>query len=1752
MRPTARLRRWIATSLLVIFLHTTFAPAITYALTAGPTAPEYTSFEPVDTTDIVSLATGDFAYNLPLLEVPGPAGGYPISLSYHAGILPNEEASWAGLGFTVNAGSITRTVNGYPDDQRGAVRTREDFNAGGKTSTFSVGIGYAGASFQLSVSNDTNRGVGVGFGVGAEIEGPGASAVGISIGVPPYGGDPNVSLSLGIGRKGGNIRLTVGSDGSFNGSIGVTSALSSTLVSKIGLSTNFNNEVGMFADFYTVGSDMASNPTARLRGGTAISIGMSNTKANHWTTSSWGISVPIPIGASGAYLTLGYNYFRYHMHQTASAYAMGILHADQTGSLSADDWSLDSYALINADNAIALKDQEPEKSDGGSFPSYDTYIVNAQGLNGSMRPYILDNGRLFRQNVKDGDDYEIRYDSELKGYGFQNRINFRFMYDFSNSYAYSSNVMAVDDNNISFKDNLITPDGKGYDAATKKLAGSKNIEWYTNLQINNGEAKKSGFVDYPGPATRPLLEQGYSVAEQIGGYSITNENGVTYHYALPVYAYDEFSKSFAKDKPDKIYQNNFSPSPYAYTWLLTAITGSDFVDRNDNGIADDVDWGYWVSFDYGKWSNDYKWRNPSEGYHDDLDDDYQFYSRGTKEIYYLDAIKTKTHVAIFQKALRRDGKGLVDNGLTPSFVPAIKTANSETSRINPTQSLRLKNIYLLTRDQFAKAGGDDLKMYSGQTPCQDVNSLISGATFLCRVIDEGDNPVFLEENAIRTISFDHSYDLQKGTVNSFELSTPQALDGKLTLNAVHFKGKGSVSLIPPLRFEYGSHNPDYDKDAYDMWGFYKSDYEPMKFQNLERLVSDESAKNVDSWSLQKIITSLGSSIELQYESDKYELSPLSKTFQFTASSLKWIDDETVQLGLFKTQENVRKLLKESTVINLIAINGVLMTTTENTTDGNCSGYAPQSSSIWDHSIIDVNLTIQHVAEGSGEILLTIRDPGFAKSIKQRDDVIYFQARQIQRYQCPDNSVQDGSSCTVYDSNANQMIQVNGTAITCYVDQYITFSPTVIFSGNIGIIGLAEKDAAIEHNGGGLRVKEIALRSADGLRRSSRYSYAHGVTSYEPSGLNQVVYLHDWELKDDKKKAYAARVNERFSHLLQIAREVPPPGVLYKYVTVEEAVAHDDDEIILEGKKVYEFQVFEEPFLERIAASAESQQVPVPRNCTDVHGQYIPGCIPCGEMPGDPCVKKTVYSYTPMTLNDYSAWIGTPKSVSTYGADNLLLEQITNKYLHDNKSINEFRDDLQNTFNNQGLISQLFNEYKVIKNGHDYRAFSVYSKKSEYPLIMIGSTRKNYKTGVEVSTQNLVFDYFSGVPTKVLSTDSYGNRFVTETLPAYRVEAYSGMTAAQQKSKIIGLGLKVNNPVNKHMLTQVAASTTFQVDNNNVPIALLNSSIQTWSDHVPVLDKIEGQPGIWRKQSTYSWNGNTPLHPDQGTYDLADFKASPFVWLEPEASKNWKRNSSVTLYDPYSHAREEEDMNGHKATTLMDYRHERVIASAAPAGYYEAVYSGAENMGGNNEKEGGADRGQGNPSTGIAHSGKFSLLVAANTAGFNYTLESYHADLLKKYRASVWVYAPGEAESQQELNSVQLFYTVNGIEHEVHPKVQKNKSKSWYLLNLDIDPHGNNVFIGVRNNTSRGIYFDDFRIHPLHAAMTSYVYDKDSGELTYILDSNNIYTKYEYDALGRLTRASKELLNFDFGDGKESYRGDRILQEVRYNYGMNNK
>jgi len=88
----------------------------------GPSQPEMSSFKSVSTDNMVDLFTGNFSYNVPLLDV----GGYPVNIYYDGNVTMEEEASWVGLGWNINPGSVSRNLRGIPDDFDGTDMMEEN------------------------------------------------------------------------------------------------------------------------------------------------------------------------------------------------------------------------------------------------------------------------------------------------------------------------------------------------------------------------------------------------------------------------------------------------------------------------------------------------------------------------------------------------------------------------------------------------------------------------------------------------------------------------------------------------------------------------------------------------------------------------------------------------------------------------------------------------------------------------------------------------------------------------------------------------------------------------------------------------------------------------------------------------------------------------------------------------------------------------------------------------------------------------------------------------------------------------------------------------------------------------------------------------------------------------------------------------------------------------------------------------------------------------------------------------------------------------------------------------------------------------------------------------------------------------------------------------------------------------------------------------------------------------------------------
>jgi len=1296
---------------------------------------------------------------------------------------------------------------------------------------------------------------------------------------------------------------------------------------------------------------------------------------------------------------------------------------------------------------------------------------------------------------------------------FNNPVKFRFKNDFSNSLSYESANLRVNSiGGIAVQTEATTTPSEGYNAGTSHLAGSKHVEYFTNQQIRNGIAKAKGFIDVRPQNERvtvSYLGNGtFDISNQIGGFMVTNESGVTYHYALPVYAYGQESKYFKTGKENSEYQTNTENHPYAYTWYLTAVTGPDYVNRNSagDGTISKDDWGYWVKFAYGKHSDynqsasynqaeDYIWRNPIEGTNKDIDQEVESYSYGKKELYYLSTVETSTHVAYFETSTRLDGRGVIDGklgGFNPKSYPCNCAVVDENGTVNcsstcytyPATTKKLNRIYLLSRSDYESLEG-------------------------------------LGAKSIRIIDFDTDYSLAPGTTNSFSNSNVNAKFGKLTLKSVKFRGKSGADIIPPTSFQYEK-NPAFNKDAYDIWGHYKSDYGPNQNDNLAHMVSNNSSKDVDAWSLSAIKTSLGSAIGITYESDEYGKAPLAKQQILRIKNVEVVGTNQYKL----TFHEVLDLTNEVKVGTKIGIkffgeftykNGVLDV---HGVKGCRMRYPDRKTGVRFESenCIVSTCNIDHIVITSQDLTNDINRTKIATG---------------STYVC----------CSSYCSSTNYY----------WTDITVSFQgfPESIWGGFLTKVF----DSSYTTFGGGLRVKRIEVKSE--IIRSSNFSYALGTTSYEPFGmLPPIIDVGPGYIPSESTvKEFKGFIVDEYSKLIHLAREVPGPGVIYGSATVEEEILNEGETLPtkIPGKKVYEFQTFDEEFIKRIGITS-LQDPPYTANCVSVvTGQSVGTGCPSGSVPPFRCFDQygnqigcgvvPSRALSPLTLKDFSAWVGALKKVTTYGTNNQILSEVENRYLHDNKTTDQFASDLKSKFKNQGVVSQVFGEYRIA----DDVAMPIVSRRDEYPLVSIGQESRDYKTGITTSTENLAFDFYTGNPTKVLSTDGYGNYYVAETIPAYSIPEYSGMTASQIAGNFSGMGLKVNNPKNKNMLTQSAGSLTYKVNSNYRTnqtdankLALVSANAQTWSDQTDVMgvagnNRAAKQTGVWRMKSSFSFVGDSyTAMSNDGLLPLPNF--TPFdAWANNATTTNgWQKNSEVTLYDYNSHAIEAKDINEKFAATKFSFDHAQVFATAANAEYDEIAYSGAEEEPKVDQfgllAFGGGVYCFGTRTNGMAHTGSYSVGQEPNAPAFKY----YFYPNVKNYTVNFWSSAP----------LAKVKYKIGSNSPVSIDATKVGTAGAWHQMKADIVVTDSSDPMEIWCEASTGLTnFDDFRIHPYQAAMTSYVYNN-WGELTHILDNNNLYTEYKYDGMGRLKETFKESF-------QANTLGVSKISEINYNYGLKN-
>lgn len=1688
-KKTKLSHRAIALFLVCTFLPSLFPINYVFASNNGPTAPEAASFEPIDAPDMVNLSTGDLSYVMPLLNIPSPEGGYPLALSYHAGIAMSQEASWVGLGWNLNPGAINRTISGVPDDWKRREKHSIVYDAGGVSKSIEVGSSYGLKDF-LSIgdyySYSSNKTFGgetthsFDYGHKASI-GPlsgrlGTDGVGLSINVAKTwqktNESPTTRLSLGVSAY-----------QSFKGK-GLRTSASLTLSHESnGISLSSSGSLSAMTDMRTSHS---------LGGGSSSG---SNTHIN--AINLYG---SIPVGPA-ATLDFGFNRTRYWVFDNDYSVYNGSLYAGDIGDLLYDSVidtkiGLDSYQGLYKHNQ-----SEQQRGANFSYISYDNYQVLAQGLSGSISPKILELGTLIRpeETIRTGNS---SFPKAWGGYKYPNSSNNEFSksldasnlhFYFDNEYSShlkinsgdwnavqsGSNYSDIQDFQTSSKtfDSTTNIDGvtyDGYSTAKNRMRKGNYVQAFTNEELINNP----NLILSPS-ATGFNRSASWIPSEGIGGYQITAADGKVYHYAIPVYQKEQFSRTTPIDEDSELrFREEQQFEPYATHWLLTAVTGPDYVDNNGNNYADEGDYGYWVDFEYGKWSDGYVWRTPTIDYNSN--EKVKSYAWGIKEVYYLDRAKTRTHTALFVKGVRKDNlsseivitdednaseprgyevpatrsvvkgddnkwyfEGLYGNKEVPD-PPAYYSGSSELeiyANTNQLRSLRLEKVILLKNEhasiskfnpsasQSALAGRlyvnekqSIWRLFQSFPENYDETSVEDHSwygEFFNNIIDQQDitnNNSDIENDALKVINFgyDETYPLGANSANSIAPNK-----GRLTLQSITTGGKTGKVLIPPYSFDYANKNEPFNKNAEDAWGYHEG-----------------AAMN---WSLNKIKTPTGGEINITYENDEYIKE---------AAIHRYVFDHNIQVQFTGTGNGSKKISFRNDPEN---------DEDENTdfTKYFTAGQTSQIDVLFWHN--PNNPGTNWIADVAADCLV---------DTVSSDEVTF--------------SLPTNSSKTTVRADRN-----------CTSEDWVFYEPSeynhVVDFGwtNAKSEGLCDSPAngdnklrfrfysnkeLLNHQGGGIRVKEIAIKDLGSKTYKTRYSYLNPQTNQE-SGIT----------------TYAPSIKEK--EILFVS-EIPSPGVMYEYVTVEELSSNNQ----VNYKNRYHFEVPKAMQLTSTGASmGDAFEYTVLQDDSSTN-------VTIGNETAD------MNFYKAEVTNNVSS-LGRLISTESYNSMDQLLFSTRNEYL--SYSAGEIK---------QGILQETFDSYKRLGEENETPQYLLSSSSKTIIPNVLKRTITNLGGHEFISTFDK-HDFLTGSVLESTTSRSDGTQFKTEIVPAYHRYTSMGSIVDTNSGALYG---------NENMLTQQAITKTLVEHNGSWEETGIG--ITTWkpenysynSGQFTVLD------AVWRKHKTYVWDSQ--IDSDGLLTGYSSTTDGGFDFSDPAAVQPspWKQLTNITSYNEYSMPLEVVDINGNEVATKMGDDDEKVFAIGTAA-YDELFYSGAEDIALNGIDFGG-DVQKGNASFSTdAHTGSQALQIASGQSAFELTVNN-GSNPERQYKISLWAKANNYTNTKVNVGG-------SNINHSASELV---RAGDWVQMNFYTSITGQkNIHVTAEGGST---IVDDFRVHPIDASLTSYVYNE-WDELTHIIGPNNMASQYKYDEAGRLIETLTEVVDFN-GEGTGGFKR---ISENQYSY-----
>ncbi|CAN5271489.1 hypothetical protein BH09BAC3_BH09BAC3_35210 [soil metagenome] len=895
-------KKGVARIFLLIIIVQILSPFQAMAVTSGPSQPEMQGFQPAGTTEMVDLFSGDFSYNIPLFELPGPNGGYPFNLSYQSGVTLDQEASWVGLGWSLNPGSIVRQMRGLPDEFKGdEVNTKMSIDP---NITYGVGLGVGlevfGAAAEvgtLGASMFINNYKGLGYSIDASagfkksVSSGMTSGVGINLSLNSQEG-MNVSPSIGLGGKMGEFGLRA----NYNSRNGLD-ALSFYQQSRI----QFTGKVG-------TGKDAASKTSFGVGAGSSATLSLASPgyiPQVSMPMQTVSLSAKFNPGAAWwGILAKGYirgfytNQSLSNNGKTVPSKAYGYLYYDRAKG--------DSKALLdfNREKDGMISKETPNL--GIPSLSYDIYSVSGQGIGAMYRPvrndigiirdpetisestggaigvdvapfashgginlslnhsrstsggWADDNqmaGNAVFQSAKLNDAYEAWY---FKSHGEITGESASII----NSLGGSSAVRVKLQGSNSDKTASTTLENSSWNQALSPVSGldrnrkKRNhvIQALTNEQIlsaGTGAAReiipfyKHKYIDPSGSEVNYFDRSGFP-AHHFAGFSSLTPEGLRYNYTIPAYNLEQSEVQFS-----------------AHTSAIDSSKvdiGSSLDDTNTEKYLKRVELpkyphSYLLTSIVGP---DYVDKLNDGVTDDDLGYWVKFTYKNTTQDYKWRDPFVKANYQEGWRTNSKDDKGSYTYGKKALWYLARVESKSHVAK------------FTISSRSDAKGANDEIQ----QTTVLGASSYRLDEIKLYSRTGGETAP-------IKTVKFNYDYSLCPGVPNS-------TASGKLTLNSLTFEyGNSNRGLQNPYIFIYQNNKP-YDQRHYDRWGNYKSTVSTDIYRNINFPYVDQDPlhktttdQDVSAWSLSQINLPSGGAVIVDYETDDYAYVQHKQAMQMT-------------------------------------------------------------------------------------------------------------------------------------------------------------------------------------------------------------------------------------------------------------------------------------------------------------------------------------------------------------------------------------------------------------------------------------------------------------------------------------------------------------------------------------------------------------------------------------------------------------------------------------------------------------------------------------------------------------------------------------------------------------------------------------------------------------------------------------------------------------------------------------------------------